>query len=280
MSETERGNTNTGFGPPNPGEISAKEQLAAEIGEIIRRRELTQEKAAKLLDIPLSKLSSILRGRLQGISEAEMLEWLTRLGHTDIYTRFSRARIEDRLVDELTGLCQGVLADGTINQLEAEFIQEWLQSNYKVIDNPLITPLYHRIYKMLADSLFDSIEQAELMETLVKFVGGAPQLESPNYATTLPFSEPQPAIEFPDKRFCFTGTFAHGTRNECEDAVILRGASIGGVAKTTDYLVIGVYVTDSWIHSSHGRKIEKAVEFRNQGAPLHIVSETHWTEFL
>jgi hypothetical protein len=44
----------------------------------------------------------------------------------------------------------------------------------------------------------------------------------------------------------------------------------------TGYLVIGVYATDSWAHSTFGRKIEKAVTLRDRGRRIAIVGEQHW----
>jgi predicted XRE-type DNA-binding protein len=57
-----------------------KAQLAVEISEIIRRRKLSQTKAAQLMEIPQPKLSELLNGRFRGISESKMMECLTRLG--------------------------------------------------------------------------------------------------------------------------------------------------------------------------------------------------------
>jgi predicted XRE-type DNA-binding protein len=57
-----------------------KAQLATKIGEIIRRRKLTQIQAAELLGIPQPKLSNMLRGQFRGISETKMIDCLTRLG--------------------------------------------------------------------------------------------------------------------------------------------------------------------------------------------------------
>ncbi|MBI5921144.1 MAG: XRE family transcriptional regulator [Betaproteobacteria bacterium] len=57
-----------------------KAQLATKIGEIIKRRKLTQIQAAELLGIPQPKLSNMLRGQFRGISETKMIDCLTRLG--------------------------------------------------------------------------------------------------------------------------------------------------------------------------------------------------------
>jgi predicted XRE-type DNA-binding protein len=82
MSEIEHGSTNVyaDLGMPNAEEMLVKAQLATKIGEIIRRRKLTQVEAAQLLGIPQPKLSNMLRGQFRGISEAKMLACLTRLG--------------------------------------------------------------------------------------------------------------------------------------------------------------------------------------------------------
>jgi len=97
MSEIERGSTNVyaDLGMPNAEEMLVKAQLATKIGEIIRRRKLTQVEAAELLGIPQPKLSNMLRGQFRGISEAKMLECLTRLGrNVRIVVSPARSRAE------------------------------------------------------------------------------------------------------------------------------------------------------------------------------------------
>lgn len=82
MSIIETGSTNVyaDLGMPDAEEMWVKAQLASNIGEIIKRRKLTQVQAAELLGITQPKLSGLLRGQFRGISETKMLECLTRLG--------------------------------------------------------------------------------------------------------------------------------------------------------------------------------------------------------
>lgn len=82
MSKIESGSTNVyaDLGIPDAEEMLVKAQLATKIGDIIKRRKLTQTQAADLLGITQPKLSGLLRGQFRGISEAKMLECLTRLG--------------------------------------------------------------------------------------------------------------------------------------------------------------------------------------------------------
>ena len=61
-------------------EMLVKAQLAMKIGEIIKNRRWTQQHAAEMLGMTQPKLSKMLRGQFRGISEAKMLDCLTRLG--------------------------------------------------------------------------------------------------------------------------------------------------------------------------------------------------------
>ncbi|ELW9443276.1 XRE family transcriptional regulator [Pluralibacter gergoviae] len=89
--EVSSGNVYTDLGDKSAEEMLIKAQLAAAIGQIIKSRSLTQEQAAKLIGLTQPKLSNLLRGQFRGISEAKMLECLTRLGR-DIEIVVSKPR--------------------------------------------------------------------------------------------------------------------------------------------------------------------------------------------
>ena len=79
----EAGTTNVyaDLGYADAAEMQRKSQLAAEIARAIKARRLTQESAAALLGIDQSKVSRITRGQFRGVSEAKLLELVTKLGH-------------------------------------------------------------------------------------------------------------------------------------------------------------------------------------------------------
>ena len=202
--------------------------------------------------------------------------------HADrkVLNLYSRARLDDRAINELLGLAKGIAADGIVNQKEAEFLQKWLVANTAVKDNPVIATLFKRINEMLEDNNLDDEEAQELLDTLHKFGGGDFELGEIQKATRLHFDDPPPSIDFHGRRFCFTGTFAYGSRSDCKRVVESLGGTVGSLTKATDYLVVGVYATDSWAHSSFGRKIEKAVEYREEGSGIAIIGEEHWIGYL
>ena len=82
-SDIESGSTNVyaDLGYTNAAEMQRKSSLAAEIARAIKARKLTQDAAAELLGIDQAKISKITRGQFRGVSEAKVLELVTKLGH-------------------------------------------------------------------------------------------------------------------------------------------------------------------------------------------------------
>ncbi|MES2173146.1 MAG: BRCT domain-containing protein [Pseudomonadota bacterium] len=196
------------------------------------------------------------------------------------YNMLGQDRITSRQIDELVGLARGIAADGKINQAEVEFLQKWLAANMAISGQPLIRNLYNRINGVLADGIAEEDECRDLLDTLNSFSNRDFELGEVLKSTSLPLCDPAPLLAFTGYRYCFTGTFNFGGRKECERAVEVRGGAAGSLTQKTNVLVIGMYATESWKHSSFGNKILKAVDLREDGVPISIVSEDHWARHL
>jgi NAD-dependent DNA ligase len=189
-------------------------------------------------------------------------------------------RISNRQVNGLIGIARGIAADGSINQAEVEFLQKWLANNVDISGQPVIRTLYRRVEEILADGSLDDDEKVELLETLGRFADRDFELGEVLKSSSLPLCDPLPKLSFPARNYCFTGTFNYGDRKRCEAAVRALGAEAGPLTKSTHVLVVGIYATDSWKHSAFGNKILKAVQLRDKGHPINIVSEVHWIKHL
>jgi NAD-dependent DNA ligase len=196
---------------------------------------------------------------------------------SDIYTLFNKRHIGDRQISELVGIAHGIIADGRIDKSEAEYLQKWLVANQAASENPIVNTIFQRVEEMLSDGLFESDEAKELLETLDKLVGGTFEIGETLKSSSLPLTKPVPKITIEGQSFCFTGTFAFGNRKACEAAITARNGLIGNLNANLNFLVIGIYATDSWAQSSWGRKIEKAVNLNTKTASIKIVSEADWT---
>lgn len=78
------GNVFADLGIPDPEKTLAKAEIAMKIHDVIKKKKLTQAKAAKILKISQPKLSLLLRGYLTDFSLERMLRFLNDLGQ-DVY---------------------------------------------------------------------------------------------------------------------------------------------------------------------------------------------------
>jgi NAD-dependent DNA ligase len=194
-----------------------------------------------------------------------------------VNSQFNHRRVEDRQIDELMGLCKMALSDGAVDALEVRTLLSWLETNKECADRWPANVIYDRICRSLADGVLDSEEEGEILDLLVKTVGG---VGSEQKSSSLPLCDPLPEVQFEGHVFCLTGKFVIGTRAYCSRLITDRGGELAdNPTRATDYLVIGDIGSSNWAHSSFGRKIEKAIELRENGS-ISIVSEKHMQEFL
>jgi NAD-dependent DNA ligase len=196
---------------------------------------------------------------------------------------FRSAAIVDRQIDELIGIVKGVMADGMVHQGEVEFLISWLETNRSALDKWPAKAIYPRLKAALADGNMDLDEEREILDLLLSTVGGntAPMKGESSNSTALPYTLPQSLLTFDARLFCFTGKFQSGSRQWCESQVIAKGGlATGSITKKLHYLVIGEIGSRDWMHSTHGRKIEKAIEYNEAGHSIAILSEQHWFEQL
>lgn len=197
----------------------------------------------------------------------------------DLYTRFNRKSIDSRKIDTLIGLCKGLTADGRVDQAEAEMLHAWLVQSRQATDVPIIVNLLTRVEAMLQDNVLDPDESTELLGLLRSIAGDPSEVGELEKSSSLPLDKPAASVVFPGRVFVFTGTCAFGTRAQCHKATLqLEGDIAENITKMVSFLVLGAYVTDSWIHETYGRKIEKAMEYRDKGTGIHIVSERQWAD--
>ncbi len=198
--------------------------------------------------------------------------------------RGARENNEAKAIDQLSGICAGILADGVVNEREADFFAEWVRQHAPLEPIWPFTDILERVERIFADGRCSEDEREELKEIMGALCGCSPTNSThEDYSTTLPFNAPPPSlIEFPKRVFNITGKFAFGTRQKVIAAITGKDGMAMDSTPTHEshYLVIGVFASRDWIHANYGRKIERAIELRDSGSGIAIISEEYWKKHL
>jgi len=196
---------------------------------------------------------------------------------------YHAARRTLRDASELLGIAKGMLADGIVNDEEASFVAQHVSAHPDIEDDPVLRLLAQRVRQIFADGRIDEEEREELKGLLEDLVGGRASLTLGYDASTeLPLDKPAPLMCYGrDEVYVFTGRFAYGTRRQCQKEVLDRQSEVeDAVTRRTTFLVIGSFGSRDWTTSSYGTKIRRAVELRNEGFAVRLVSEDHWASNL
>lgn len=95
-----------------------------------------------------------------------------------------------------------------------------------------------------------------------------------NERTAIADRKEEREIDLKGKYCCITGTCSSGTREEISKRLADAGAIVvKGVTKKTDLLIVGGLGSAAWAFEGYGEKTKKALELKEQGIDIQIVSE-------
>jgi|GEM_PF-768250 NAD-dependent DNA ligase len=230
--------------------------------------------ANPMLAALLDKLSVHLKdGVLDEYESQDVLRALNAI------TDGGRGAVGDRAKTTFLGFCQGLIADGKINQQEAEALKAIVEKMPGLGADSVLASVAEKVKLFLSDGRLDHEEAQELQRTLQSLTGGEQSLGEVAKSSTLPICSPPPEIVISGSIFCLTGMFGFSrlSRTEIKKKIeSLGGKVVDTVTKKSNYLIIGTYVSDAWMQESYGRKIERAMELREEKGSPAIVSEEHF----
>lgn len=184
---------------------------------------------------------------------------------------------QDTSVDFFHGIVKGILADKTINQKEFDFLSEWLSHTKYLPDNWF----YRDVRKELKKIAKGAVVTPEIKHLLLKFlrtVSGEKVEMAPTQLTStkIPIDNPAPLeIKIEQTTFSLTGMFKLGPRSEIVQKIQSKGGIFKSHPVSKGVLVIGDFASRDWKYSSHGEKIRRAIELRDNGGKNKIISEDY-----
>ena len=179
----------------------------------------------------------------------------------------------------LHGILGGIASDGVISHEELRALGDWLDTHDHLRSCYPFDEIDSLITSTLSDGKVDEQENKLLQAFFSEFLAVLD-----NKTITAPLMNKGlsvqgvcascPEIIFEGSKFCFTGASNRYTRLEFESLIkSLGGEFHSSVSNKLNYLIIGAEGNVCWAFACYGRKVEKAVELRKQGARLLIVHE-------
>ncbi len=179
----------------------------------------------------------------------------------------------------LHGILGGIASDGVISPEELRGLRNWLDNHDHLKSCYPYDEIDSLITSALRDGKVDDQENKLLQGFFSEFLAildnktiTAPLMTKAQSVQGVCASCPE--IIFEGSKFCFTGASNRYSRSEFETLIkSLGGEPLSSVSNKVNYLVIGAEGNGCWAYACYGRKVEKAVELRKQGAKLLIVHE-------
>lgn len=165
-------------------------------------------------------------------------------------------------LQNLKRIIESIMIDNKIELDEINELNEWLDGNTQLIGNYPFDKIYSIVKKVLEDGTISNSEYNELMHAFNDFIN--------------PINEEKinDNLNFQDKIFCLTGTFNSGSKDSIEEKIINKGGICGkGVTSKTNYLIVGGSGSDAWKFGNYGGKVQKAMELKEKGKDIEIISE-------
>ena len=184
-------------------------------------------------------------------------------------------------VNEFLGLLSGIVSDDVINDKELGYILGWISVHEDVLDNAIVKEVSKKSFD-IPEHPTQQLKKKPTYSLLSKNTGI--QFIETGSTTTHPFDHIADKVErmnHEHARICFTGIFNTGSRKEVEAIATNLGAiTRKDPSKSIDYVIIGSQVSPDWKHTSFGRKIQKAIELKEDGHHLIILTEKQWLTFI
>ena len=216
------------------------------------------------------------------IEEIEDMKWLCE----KLEGGFSYYDVFTSDLQQLQGICHGILADGRVKDEEVVQLNNWLAEHNHLSSYYPYDEITSLVTEVISDGVIDDDERKLLKRYFNEFVTLTDaQLQEQITEDTESVQiggicSIAPELQFKDKNFCFTGRSSRGSRSEIESTVVeLEGIFQRGVTMKTDYLIVGDDGNPCWAYSCYGRKVEKAINLRKQGVKVVIIHEADfWDE--
>lgn len=186
-------------------------------------------------------------------------------------------------VQNMLGIVKGVVIDKKINELEINYLDQWLEENGYLKNIWPYDELYNITTKIINKGSFSSDEHDAVLNFCEALVGNGNREETASLVQSLKtgYYQLDPEIDIQENLFCITGLSKKYKRREIAEQIELYGGYVSNsVTAKVNYLIVCDAKNTCWAFTCYGRKIEQAVNHRKNGSALIIVHEDDFFDCL
>lgn len=190
-------------------------------------------------------------------------------------------------LQELHGICHGILADGEVSNEEIFALSTWLDKHFHLTTYYPYDELNALVLAVVSDREISDDERKRLKAYFNEFANlsntttKSSILEDIKNVNISGICTPSPSIDFEAKIFCFTGFSKVAPRQKISETITnLGGVFTNSVSSKTDYLIVGNTENPCWAFACYGRKVERAMELRKSGHKISVIHELDFWDII
>ena len=169
---------------------------------------------------------------------------------------------ETKALQQLEGFLFGIIADDKLAVEEIIKLKEWIDEHLFLSGNYPFDVIMASLEKVLEDGKIEADELDYLLKLYKQFTAPVESAEHCELSS------------LENKHCCLTGEFNYGDRNAVSRFIEDNGGIVdSSVKKCTDYVIVGEQGSAAWKQGNYGGKIKKAMELKEKGALIEIISE-------
>lgn len=204
--------------------------------------------------------------------------------YIDEDTHFHRSILSqsEMMLNELIGILGGISADNIINEKEMQFLSQWFEDNATVCQVWPLSEIRDRAMDVLINKGSNQEAEQQLMDFIKRITSRRLTFMDFEHNLSTGFLiEDDDSIDLYRKCVCFAGEFLSGEYKILKFKTLKKGAIVSDTFNDeVDILVLGSLSIKDWLNSEESQKIRKALDFKETGKYLRIISEKKWRQLI
>ena len=165
-------------------------------------------------------------------------------------------------INVLRSILSEIVEDGVIDDSEFNELTEWVRANEKLKGAYPFDNISNKLDGILKDGIVEKEELKDLTGYVEEWLDPVGHARHTRIET------------LQERHVVITGDFERGNKEEIEAYISSKGGIVDArTTKKTELVVVGALGSKAWVADNYGTKIKTALEYREKGQVIEIISE-------